>query len=344
MDWLFPSAWWALVVVAGVAAALARAARARQAALRRFAGAGLLPRLLPDAPRPGRRALRAGLAVAGLAALVAALAGPRTGADLREVEREGVDLFIALDVSASMRAEDVAPNRLARAKNEVKKLLSALTGDRVGLIVFAGDAFVQCPLTTDYNAVRLFLEVAAPEQMPTPGTNFRLVVDAARRAFDAARDGPVGAPGGPARGRALLLVSDGEAHVGAVDDVKARADEAGIRLFTAGVGETGGARIPEVENGRRVGFKRDRQGALVQTRLEEAVLRDLAAGGAYFRIARTSSALADLPAALAQMEQTTFATDRFASYDEHFQWPLALSLVLLAAATLVPVRPRRATP
>jgi Ca-activated chloride channel family protein len=264
-----------------------------------------------------------------------------------------VDLMIALDVSASMRAQDVAPNRLERAKNEIKKLLDDLTGDRVGLVVFAGDAFVQCPLTTDYDAVRLFLDVAEPEQIATPGTNFRAAVRTAVRAFEASAEaggrpqptnpGPEGAdpPAPDPRSRALLVVSDGENHVGDLSGIQQTAREAGVRLFAAGVGETGGARIPRLDDGRVVGYKRDRSGQVVRTRLEEDALRRLSADGAYFRIARTSSALADLRAALAQMEQTAFDAERFEEYENVYQWPLALALLLLAADPLVRTRRRQ---
>jgi len=260
---------------------------------------------------------------------------------VRDVERKGIDLLIALDVSASMHAEDVAPNRLERAKNEVKKLIGQLSGDRVGLILFAGDAFIQCPLTTDYDAVRLFLDVAEPALIPTPGTDFEMAFETAIKAFDPmaetrqASDGPRRTES--ARTRAVLYLSDGENHIGSIDNIVRMARERDIVLFAAGVGEKGGARIPIYENGQRVGFKRDRTGRIVQTKLEEDALTRLSQNGAYFRITRTSSALADLTSSINRLEQTSFGSERFEDYEEWYQWPLALALLLLVVEPLLRV-------
>src|SRR5690606_20392121 len=138
---------------------------------------------------PRRRWWKAAVLVLSVLLLAVALAGPRFGTRLREVKREGIDLVIALDVSNSMMAEDVAPNRLQRAKTEIKKVLDGLRGDRVGLVIFAGAAFIQCPLTTDYGALRLFLDVAEPSLMPTQGTDFGAALRVALQAFKAPREG-----------------------------------------------------------------------------------------------------------------------------------------------------------
>ncbi len=337
MDWLHPTYGWALGLVLAMAGLFGWAAWQRRRARERFGDRRLVRRL--TALRPRRRLAQAALVVLGAALLVVSLAGPRFGTKVRDVERKGVDLLIALDVSASMLAEDVAPNRLERAKNETKKLLDELSGDRVGLILFAGDAFIQCPLTTDYNAVRLFLDVAEPALIPTPGTDFEVAFHTALQAFEPpereprASDAPRRAE--TDRSRALLYVSDGENHLGSIDDITRMARERNIALFAAGVGETNGARIPVYENGRRVEYKRDRRGEIVRTRLEEEALRALAADDDYFRIARTSSTLGELPALLDRLEQTSFGSERFEEYAERYQWPLALALLLLAAAAAI---------
>ena len=340
MEWLHPTFAWALAGVPVAVWLYWRAHRARQSALDRFGDAALVRRLA-DTVRPWRRPLKAALVVLALAALALALIGPRIGTQPRTVERRGVDLVVALDVSASMRATDVAPSRLRRAKEEIRDLAANLRGDRVGLVLFAGTGFVQCPLTTDYGAFRLFLDVAGPNRMPTPGTDLGAALDAATQAFDAARPAADStARPGNNRARVVLLLSDGENHVGNLSALKQQARENDITLFTAGVGTTGGARIPLYENGRQVGVKRTEQGEVVRTRLDEAALTTLAEEGAYFRIGSTSSALSAVPTALRQLETSAVAEERFAAYAELYQWPLAVALLLLFVEALIPVRAR----
>jgi len=339
MDWLHPTYGWMLLAVVLMGGGFAWAAWKRQQARDRFGDRGLVAQLATSV-RPRKRRVKTALVLLAATLLVVSLAGPRFGTTVRDVERKGVDLLIALDVSSSMQAEDVAPNRLERAKNEVKKLIDGLSGDRVGLILFAGDAFIQCPLTTDYDAVRLFLDVADPSLIPTPGTDFEMAFETALRAFgpsamrQVADDGPAEA----ARSRAMLYISDGENHRGSVDYIRETAQQRNIRLYAAGIGERDGARIPIYENGLQTGFQRDRSGQIVNTRLEEDVLTELAQDGAYFRIARTSSALTDLAASLDRLEQTAFGAEQFEEYEEQFQWPLALALLLLVADALIGVR------
>lgn len=340
MEWLYPSFAW---VLAGVPLAVWlywRAARARDRALARF-GETTLVRQLADAVRPWRRPVKAAIVVLALTGLGVALVGPRFGTQLRTVERRGVDLVVALDVSTSMRATDVAPSRLKRAKKEIRDLVGGLRGDRVGLVLFAGTGFVQCPLTTDYSALRLFLDVSGPGRVPVPGTNFGAALDAAIEAFDAARPAADStARPDNKRARVILLLSDGENHVGDLEAVKQQARTNDVTIFAAGVGTTGGARIPIFEDGRRVGVKRDQKGRVVQSRLDEEALTTLAENGAYFRIGSTSSALSDVPTALRQLETSTVAEERFAEYAEMYQWPLAVALLLLFVEAFIPVRTR----
>lgn len=340
MEWLHPTFAWALAAVPGAVWLYWRAARQRRAALDRFGDAALVRRLA-GAVHPWRRPAKAVLVVLALAGLGLALIGPRVGTQLRTVERRGVDLVVALDVSESMRATDVAPSRLKRAKKEIRDLVGRLRGDRVGLVLFAGTGFVQCPLTTDYDALRLFLDVAGPDRMPVPGTDFGAALDAATTAFDAARPSSDStARPGQTRSRVVLLLSDGENHVGSLDAVKRQARNHDVTLFTAGVGTTEGARIPLYENGRRVGVKRTQQGEVVRTRLDETALTTLAEGGAYFRVGSTSSALSTVPTALRQLETTTVAEEQFAAYAEMYQWPLGVALLLLFVEAFIPVRAR----
>ena len=335
MAWLNPDYLWTLAAAPVVVALFLWAAWQRRKALRRFGDTALVRRLAA-AVSARRRRWKASFVVLGLLLMGLTLAGPQCGTKLREVEPEGVDLVIALDVSLSMLAEDVAPSRLARAKNEIKKLLDELRGDRVGLVIFAGDAFIQCPLTTDYGAVRLFLDVADPALLPTPGTDFSAALRTAIQAFEA----PVEDETEP-RSRALVIVSDGENHVADTSTILEEAREQDIVIFAAGVGEEQGVPIPLYRSGRRTGYKKDNEGNVVQTRLEEGALKQLARDGAYFRIARTSSSLPELIPALERLDRATFGADQFEEYEIKYQWPLAFALLLLFAERLVSDRRRR---
>jgi Ca-activated chloride channel family protein len=297
-------------------------------AFRRMGDRPLVARLAA-AVSSRRRRWKAALVVVAVLMVSAALAGPRFGTKLREVKREGIDLVIALDVSLSMMAEDVAPNRLERAKNEIKKLLDQLRGDRVGLVIFAGDAFIQCPLTTDYGAVRLFLDVASTDLIPTPGTDFGTALRMAMQAFEAPAENT-----NEPRTQALLFISDGENHVQDIETILTEARQNNVTIYSAGVGETGGAPIPVYRNGRRVDYKKDRQGTVVTTRLEEGGLQALSEDGAYFRIARTSSSLPTITAAFERLDKTEFGKEEFEEYEEKYQWPLALALLLLFSERL----------
>ncbi|MCS3758039.1 VWA domain-containing protein [Salinibacter ruber] len=343
MDWLHPTYVWTLLLGPVALGIYGWAVRRRRAAREQFGHPGAVRRLATTR-RPRRRMWEAGLVVGALLLGAVALMGPRWGTEVRTVERRGLDLVVALDVSASMRAQDVPPSRLRRAKNEIRTLVDDLSGDRVGLVLFAGSGFVQSPLTTDYGAFRLFLDAAAPDQVSTPGTDVSAAVDAGLRAFGAPRptDDTTASPEEP-RPRALLIVSDGENHAGDLDAARQRAEEAGVTLLTAGVGTEDGARIPVYENGRRVDYKRNRQGEVVRSRLREAPLTRLARSGAYFRVGAAASALSDVPAALRQIGATTYDAERFADYEEMYQWPLAAALLLLLAASVLPTGRRDAS-
>ena len=333
MDWLNPTYFWALVLPVGAGLLFFLAAFRRRQLIARFGDRDLVFRLSASISKRRRR-WKAALRVSGVLLLTLALLGPRFGTQLKEVKREGIDIVIALDVSASMMAEDIAPNRLERAKNEIKNLVEELKGDRISLVTFAGDAFIQCPLTTDYGALRLFLDVADPSLIPTPGTDFSAALKMAIQAFEA----PSGDPNGESRTKAVLFVSDGENHVADLQAIIDEARQSNIVLYAAGVGETDGAPIPEYRNGRRVDYKKDRTGAVVTTKLEETVLQDLSRDGAYFRIAKTSSSLPRITAALDQLDKTAFGAEEFEEYEERFQWPLVLGLLLLFVEWLVPER------
>lgn len=339
MDWLHPTYAWALI---GIPLALAAVMWARwrfRTAMTQFGDPALVQRLVGDGVSP---AWAAALRVLGVALLVVALLGPRYGTEVRTIKRSGVDLVVALDVSASMRAEDVAPSRLRRARRDVKALLDRLGGDRVGLVLFAGDGFVQCPLTTDYNAVRLFLDIASPTLMATPGTNVRAAVQAAQQAFEAV-EAPVADTASTRRTQALLVISDGENHVGDLGALRSEMEARDWVVFAAGIGSTSGATVPIVRDGRQVGVKRKASGQPVRTRLDEGALATLADPGRYVRVGTgKTDGLEPVAEGLNQLEGTTIAEEKVSAYRELFVWPLLAGMIVLTLDLVLSVHRRSA--
>jgi Ca-activated chloride channel family protein len=313
----------ALVLVPAVAMFLAWALRERERALATFVEAALLPTVVPDLDRRRRR-LRAGLVVTAVAAMAVALGGPMWGFHWEEVRREGVDLVVALDTSKSMLATDVAPNRLARAKLAVEDLLAELKGDRIGLVAFAGSAFVECPLTLDRNAFRESLQAVEVGLIPRGGTNLTTALTTSLDAFE----------GHQGSHQALVLITDGEDHEGSLDDAIKQATERGVKVFTVGIGTAEGELIP-ADGG---GFLKDRKGQVVKSRLGEETLKKIAldTGGVYLHAAGADLGLAGLYREhIATMEKRELASTLERRWEHRYQIPLAAALVLLLAESLL---------
>ena len=296
--------------------------RQKDQLLRRFADPALWDRLLPRRHRR-RQVFKFLLLLAGVALLLVALLRPRWGFQWEEIRRKGVDILVAVDVSESMLAEDIKPNRLERAKRELQDLVSMLQGDRIGLIAFAGASFLECPLTLDYGAFRMFVGHLDTDLIPVPGTAIGEAIETAIKSF---------VPG-KHTSRALILITDGEDHLGepekAAEDAKAK----GIRIFTIGIGSAEGAPIP-LQDGSG-GFKKDRQGQMVLSRLQETTLQKiaLATGGSYVR---SVSGDLDLQKIYAEeirgkMEAQELGSTQRRRWEERFQWFLfgGILLVLL---------------
>jgi len=325
--WREPMYLWALLAIPLLAAFLVHSRRRRARALATFAEAGLLPRLAPDVA-PRRRVLRDALRLAALLACVVALAGPRWGFHWEEVRREGVDLLVALDTSKSMLAVDVKPNRLERAKLAVLDLLRLLEGDRVGLVAFAGTAFLQCPLTLDYDAFAQSLAAVDVGIIPRGGTAIGRAIDPAIAAFE----------GRQGKHAALILITDGEDHEGDVDVAVARAAEHDVKIFTVGIGTVEGELIPLAQGQGQPGFLKDRDGMVVKSRLDEDVLKMIAekTGGAYVRAAGDALGLDALfRDHIATMERRDLESAIERRFEDRFQLPLLLALMLLCAEALV---------
>jgi Ca-activated chloride channel family protein len=327
------TALWGLLLVPLLAGAFWYAMLARRRALARFGDTPLMDRLSQTVNRRGRAA-RAVLVLVAVAALVVALARPQFGTRVDTVRREGQDLVVALDLSASMLAEDIAPNRLERAKLAVTRMIERLEGDRIGLVAFAGQAFVQSPLTVDYGAARLFLNAMEPDLVPVQGTNLGQALAVSLDSFDEDEN---------REHRILLLFTDGEDHEGEVDANLERAVAAGVRIFTVGFGSGDGVPIPDLdEQGRRRGFLRDDDGAVVTTRLEEEPLQRLAeaTGGRYIRVTPGGAELTALAEELTGMAGREIEAQQVTQFEEQFQLFLGLALILLLVEMLIPERRR----
>lgn len=322
-----PTSFWLLMLVPALVLFLVWAFRARRRALEQFA-APPLAQQLADSVRPVARRWKAALLVGVVFFSVLALAQPRWGFEWREVKYRGVDVMVLLDVSKSMLAEDVRPNRLTQAKYAVQDLLGHLRGDRIGLIAFAGTAFVQCPLTVDYEAFRLTLKDADPRIIPRGGTAIGTAIRTALKAFDA----------GEGHDRAIVLITDGEETEG---DTLAAAEEAvraGVKIYAIGVGTTDGELIPVREDGKSLDFLKDSEGKVVKSRLDEATLQQLAlrTGGIYVRSAAGDFGMDTIYGkGIAQLQGKEQETQLRKRHFERFQWPLGLALALLLLESFV---------
>jgi Ca-activated chloride channel family protein len=330
------SAWlWGLAAVPVLLLLFVWAARARERALARFGELELVRRLTESVHVPSRR-LKAGLQVGAVALLVIALARPQFGTRVETVRSRGQDIVVALDLSESMLAEDVSPNRLERARLAIFRLIDQLDGDRIGLVAFAADAFVQSPLTTDYGAAAMFLNAMHPDIMPIQGTDLGAALRVSLDALDqGARDA-----------RVLILVTDGEDHEGMYEEELSRAREAAVAVHVVGLGSTEGVPIPVYDDeGRRQGFLRDADGAVVTTRLDEATLRAVVGdnGGTYVRAAVGGTAFEDLVDRVAAGEGEEIEAREITQFEEQYQVFLGAGLLLLLADLLLSDRRRVAS-
>lgn len=308
------------------------AERGRRRSLERFGELRMLDRLMP-AFDPGRRRLKRVLLLAALACFVLALARPRIGTRLEEVKRRGLDVFVAVDVSLSMNAEDFAPNRLARAKREVAGFINRLEGDRIGLIVFAGEAFVQCPLTLDYPAALLFLDIIDTDIVPVQGTAIGEAIRKATASFVQ----------GESKHKALILITDGEDTVTDPMPAAVEAEKAGVKVFTVGIGSSRGVPIPvSDETGRRIGFKKDDRGNVVTSRLNPLLLEkiSLQTGGKFFQATASGRELERILESLRGMEEKEISSRVFSQYEDRFQILLGLGLLLMLIEWILPERKR----
>jgi Ca-activated chloride channel family protein len=247
-------------------------ARQQRRVMERFAEERLLDRLAPPVNK-GRRFLKSLFLLTAIGLLILALSGPRWGSHYQEVQQKGVDIMVLVDVSPSMMVTDVEPNRLERARREISDFLKVVEGDRVGLVAFSGAAFVQCPLTLDYGAVRMFLGALEPDLIPVPGTDLGAAIETGISAFDLTSE----------TDKVLLLITDGEDNENKGLDAARHAMEKGIKTFVFGIGDPSGAPVPAGDG--KGGFMKDANGKVVLSKLDEEGLKRIASvtGGSYVR-------------------------------------------------------------
>ena len=257
-----------------------------------------------------------------ITALIIGIANPQIGTKTEEVKREGVDLMIALDLSNSMLAEDIKPNRLERARQAISRLIDKLEGDRIGLIVFAGDAYVQLPITTDYSAAKLFLSTVNTNIVPSQGTAIGKAISLSMRSFDMENG----------QNKAIIIITDGENHEDDALQQAKDANEQGVFVHTLGMGLSKGGPIPIYNQyGNNIGYRKDKEGNTVISKLNEQMLQDISAAGkgAYVRANNTQAGLSTLFAEINKMEKKEIGTMVFTDYKDRFQLFLFIALLLL---------------
>ncbi|MBR2856475.1 MAG: VWA domain-containing protein [Bacteroidales bacterium] len=293
----------------------------RQKRIRRFGDENLVRQLMPSYAK-GKAWVRLTLFALGFFFFVIGLSRPQIGAKLKEHETKGAEIMIVLDVSNSMLAEDYSPNRLDRAKLAIARLVDKLRDDRIGLIMFAGNSFVQLPITTDYVSAKMFLNSISTESVPVQGTAIGEAINTAMRSFSAQSE----------KSRAIIVITDGENHEDDPVAAAGQAAEMGVRVFTIGVGSPEGKPIPM--DGELL---KDKEGNIVVTRLDEGVLKEVAnAGkGVYVRAGNSEFGLNPIIDDIRRMEDEKYSSIVFEEYDEQFMYFLAMALFFLVIEMLV---------
>lgn len=307
----------------------------RRRSLAAFGDPALIGQLFPDvsSSKPRWKLI---LAMFAYLFFVLGLANPQLGTKLEEVKREGVNIMIALDISNSMKAEDLKPNRLERAKQAIAKLTEKLSNDRIGLIVFAGEAYLQLPLTADYSAVKLFLSAIEPGIIPTQGTAIGAAVKLAAKSFVTTDEDKK-----EQRFKTLIIISDGENHEDDALTAVKEITDGGAIVHTIGMGSPEGAPIPIYNSaGVQAGFRKDNSGNIVVTKLDEMGLQKMSAigRGMYVRATNTEAGLNLVLEEIGKMEKKEFGTKIFTQYEDRFQYALFVAFVLLVLEMLLSER------
>lgn len=309
---------WLLITIPAFVLAYILYTKRKQRQLTDFGDPELIQQLMPDASK-SRTIWKFALSMAALVLLIVAAARPQYGQKEKTIKRQGIEVMVALDISNSMLAEDVAPNRLDRAKQMLSKMIDNMVDDKVGLVIFAGDAFTQLPITCDYVSAKMFLNTISPNLIPTQGTAIGAALQTAIASFGTSES---------EIGRAIVLITDGENHEDDAIEVAKKAKEMGIQVFVIGIGKPEGAPIPKP--GTNDYFK-DRAGQVVVSRLNEEMCQQIASSGngIYVRCDNTNTAMRALQQELYRIATSEFETTVFEDYNEQYQSFLLIALLLL---------------
>lgn len=297
----------------------------RKRLLQQFGDIELISQLMPELSKT-RPVLKLVLLMTALAFFILGIAGPQFGSKIQQNKRKGVEIIIALDVSNSMMAQDIQPNRLERAKQAISRLVDQLKNDKIGLIVFAGEAFTQLPITTDYVSAKMFLSTISTKIVPVQGTAIGEAIKLASRSFT---------PDGQSD-KAIIVITDGENHEDDAISAAKAAAEKGYHVHTIGVGLPNGAPIPD-GSGSQTSFIKDESGNVVISKLDEDLLQKIAiiGKGAYIRATNNQLGLNTIFNEINKMNKSTYEAKIYSEYDDQFQWPIAIALLLLLADLLI---------
>ncbi len=287
---------------------------------KKFSNPELLKKLAPD-KSTFKSTLKLGMLLFGMAFLILSLVNPKMGTKLKTIKREGVDIVFALDVSKSMLAEDIAPNRLEKAKQIIAKIIDNLGSDRIGVIVYAGNSYPLLPITTDHAAANMFLQNANPDMVSSQGTAINEALELAKSYYN----------NDDQTNRFLVIISDGEDHQEETKQMAQNLSNEGVKVFTVGVGTDKGGPIPIRLNGSMIGYKKDRKGETVITKRNQEVLQSIAdiGNGRYIDGNFTETPVKDISDILANAQKNEFETKQFADYKDQFQWFLGIGVLFL---------------
>lgn len=319
-----PHILWLLLIIPVMVVVLIAISQLRKRNLAKFGNLHILQELMPEISQ-WRVKTKSALFLTAVAVVIIAAARPQFGSKLKEQKSQGIEMMLVVDISNSMLAEDFAPNRLDRTRYAIDKLFSTLEQDRVGLVVFAGEAKVQLPITTDYRMARSFVKRISPSLVSVQGTEIGQALDLASLSFSQNRDA----------GRVMILITDGETHDSSAIDAAKRAAEQGIKIFAIGIGTPEGA--PVKVDGE---FIKDEDDQMVVSRLNEELLQQITAAtdGGYIRATNAAFGLEEIVAEIEKLEKGELTTLRFEEYNEQFQWILAIAAVLLLLESLLLAR------
>jgi Ca-activated chloride channel family protein len=297
----------------------------RKKALAQFGQKEIMSVLMPNASS-ARPAIKYLVLLIALSSIIVGLARPQFGSQLKTVKREGIEIIIALDVSNSMMAEDIKPNRLERSKMAISQLVDKLSNDKIGLVVFAGDAYTQLPITADYVSAKLFLSSVNPQMVPTQGTAIGAAIDLGVKSFSPQFTGS----------KVIIVITDGENHEDDAIGASTNAAKQGIVVHTIGMGSPNGSLIPDFSNGQK-GYRKDNKGNTIVTKLDESMLQKIAQAGKgmYIRANNSQTGLIALFNEVNKMEKTELESQIYADYDEKFQYFIGLGLFLILLDFLI---------